>query len=182
MKKRLILFLPVLLCWCTLFNEQKEQRYFESKDGVDSWRSGDAILQWHFDTQESLAWDYFLWEPELEEKCLNEKSLRWTQECPTYTVITFTQKDWIDLPWELFLKWESQKSINLWCIQDNTLFHDSYAIWLEDITLFNDETEILEKIKTKENVFVKISKYAYNILPRDLQNCDVHVQKVEILK
>lgn len=179
-KSILIILLSTIIIWgCT--QKQKERNYFELENWFDSWRSWSAVLEWYFYTQDRLDLDFFMWEPEKEHYCNENTNLWWTEICPTNTVVIFSRSNWQDIPWQLFLRGEPQKQIDLWCIENNELFHDSYAEGFYDTPLFNNDEEIIKKIQTHEKSLIKINKSAYNISWRWLWNCDINIQNIEIL-
>lgn len=193
MKKLLAFCLPLLLLyWCKIINEPITTSYFKEMPEYTSPRSGYAILTWYLSMRPNVFdTDYFMWEPESLEHCQSNPDLRWSDECPTDDVVIFFVEWDMKIPWELVLNWEAGNwvdSINLWCIKDWMLYNYSYAEWMENKQIFeNNENAIdyINQIWTDRNnrkpVTLKISKSAYNIIPRWLSNCDVNVQSVEIL-
>ena len=193
MKKILAFCLPLLLlCWCKIINEPITTSYFKEMPEYTSPRSGYAILTWYLSMRPNVFdKDYFMWEPESLEYCQSNPDLRWSNECPTDDVVIFFVWWDMKIPWELVLNWEAGNwvdSINLWCIRDWMLYNYSYAEWMENKQIFeNNENAIdyINQIWTDRNnrkpVTLKITKSAYNIIPRWLTNCDVNVQSVEIL-
>lgn len=193
MKKLLAFCLPLLLLyWCKIINEPITTSYFKEMPEYTSPRSGYAILTWYLSMRPNVFdTDYFMWEPESLEHCQSNPDLRWSDECPTDDVVIFFVEWDMKIPWELVLNWEAGNwvdSINLWCIKDWMLYNYSYAEWMENKQIFeNNENAIdyINQIWTDRNnrkpVTLKISKSAYNIIPRWLTNCDVNVQSVEIL-
>jgi hypothetical protein len=193
MKKLLAFYLPLLLlCWCKIINEPITTSYFEELPWYTSPRSGYAILTWYLSMKPNVFdADYFMWEPESLEYCQSNPDLRWSDKCPTDDVVIFIAGWDMKIPWELVLNWNSENwddSINLWCIRDWVLYNYSYAEWMEDKQIFEDNKEAINYInqiwtdrKNRKTVTLKISKSAYNIVPRWLTNCDVNVQSVKIL-
>ena len=193
MKKIVVLCLPILLlCWCKIINEPITTSYFEEIPWYTSPRSGYAIITWYLSMKPNVFdADYFMWEPESLEYCQSNPDLRWSKKCPTDDVVIFIAGWDMKIPWELVLNWNSENwadSINLWCIRDWVLYNYSYAEWMEDKQIFEDNKEAINYInqiwtdrKNRKTVTLKISKSAYNIVPRWLTNCDVNVQSVKIL-
>lgn len=193
MKKIIISCLAVLLlCWCKIINEPITTSYFEEIPWYTSPRSGYAILTWYLSIRPDVFdSDYFMWEPESLEYCQSNPDLRWSEKCPTDDVVIFIAGWDMKIPWELVLNWKSENwvdSINLWCVRDWILYNYSYAEWMEDKQIFEDDKEVINYINqiwtdrnNRKTVTLKISKFAYNIIPRWLTNCDVNVQSVEIL-
>lgn len=193
MKKILAFCLSLLLlCWCKIINEPITTSYFQEMPEYTSPRNGYAILTWYLSMRPNVFdTDYFMWEPESLEYCQSNPDLRWSDECPTDDVVIFFVEWDMKIPWELVLNWEAGNwvdSINLWCIKDWMLYNYSYAEWMENKQIFeNNENAIdyINQIWTDRNnrkpITLKISKSAYNIIPRWLSNCDVNVQSVEIL-
>lgn len=193
MKKFLAFCLSLLLlCWCKIINEPITTSYFQEMPEYTSPRSGYAILTWYLSIRPDVFdADYFMWEPDSLEYCQSNPDLRWSDECPTDDVVIFFVGWDMKIPWELVLKWNAGNwvdSINLWCIRDWMLYNYSYAEWMENKQIFeNNENAIdyINQIWTDRNyrkpVTLKINKSAYNIIPRWLSNCDVNIQSVEIL-
>lgn len=193
MKKFLAFCLPLLLlCWCKIINEPITTSYFQEMPEYTSPRSGYAILTWYLSMRPNIFdTDYFMWEPESLEYCQSNPDLRWSDKCPTDDVVIFFVGWDMKIPWELVLKWESGNwvdSINLWCIKDWMLYNYSYAEWMENKQIFENNENAIDYINqiwtdrdNRKPVTLKINKSAYNIIPRWLTNCDVNVQSVEIL-
>lgn len=193
MKKIIISCIAILLLsWCTLINEPITTSYFEEIPWYTSPRSGYAIMTWYLSIKPDVFdTDFFMWEPELLEYCQSNPNLWWSDECPTNDVIIFFAGWNMKVPWELELNWtvwEWSESINLWCNRDWKIYNFSYAEWMEYRQIFENNENIIDYINPAWNdrnnrkpVLVKISKSAYNIIPRWLTNCDVNVQSVEIL-
>lgn len=193
MKKIIIPCLAVLLlCWCKIINEPVTTSYFQEISEYTSPRSGYAILTWYLSIRPDVFdSDYFMWEPESLEYCQSNPDLRWSEKCPTDDVVIFIAGWDMKIPWELVLNWKSENwadSINLWCVRDWILYNYSYAEWMEDKQIFEDDKEVINYINqiwtdrnNQKTVTLKISKSAYNIIPRWLTNCDVNVQSVKIL-
>jgi len=193
MKKIIISCLAVLLlCWCKIINEPITTPYFEEIPWYTSPRSGYAILTWYLSIRPDVFdSDYFMWEPESLEYCQSNPDLRWSEKCPTDDIVIFIPGWNMKIPWELIVNWEAGNwadLINLWCVRDWILYNYSYAEWMEDKQIFEDDKEVINYINqiwtdrnNRKTVTLKISKSAYNIIPRWLTNCDVNVQSVEIL-
>lgn len=193
MKKIIISCLAVLLlCWCKIINEPITTSYFEEIPWYTSPRSGYAILTWYLSIRPDVFdSDYFMWEPESLEYCQSNPDLRWSDKCPTDDIVIFIAGWDMKIPWELILNWEAGNwadLINLWCVRDWILYNYSYAEWIENKQIFEDDKEVINYINqiwtdrnNRKTVTLKISKSAYNIIPRWLTNCDVNVQSVEIL-
>lgn len=193
MKKILAFYLPLLLlCWCEIINEPITTSYFQEMPEYTSPRSGYAIITWYLSIRPNVFdADYFMWEPESLKHCQSNPDLRWSNECPTNDIVIFFMWWDMKIPWELVLNWEAGNwvdSINLWCIKDWELYNYSYAEWMEDKQIFENNKNTIDYINqiwtdrnNRKPVTLKISKSAYNIIPRWLTNCDVNVQSVEIL-
>ena len=153
----------------------------------DSPRSGYTVVEWRLTTELAFDEAYFEWKEDQLQMCKESPLLWWTDRCPTVQVVVIKATNW-EFPWELFLtqkKWklENSDTIRLWCLENlENIKSNSIAQWFKWKIMSNDTKKmIIEKLDMKDPILFGITKSAYNLNWNKSTDCDVTIQKIEIL-
>ena len=169
---------------------------FVKLNDFDSPYSGVVEYEWQITVNESLRWDFVMWNEEWLKYCNEHKNEWGSTKCPTIQhILIHILSGYFDnklvynknLP-ENYIEENTYSDLGLWCLVDwkiiTTSFDWKYMTGNYSIQLFSaEDTKMVIENVSKGTLFkFKIYKTAYNIPGRDVWDCETTIEKVEIIK